>query len=292
MTDLTVIILTRNEECNLPNTIESVLHLAKRVVVVDSFSTDSTVEIAQKLGCDIFENKWTNYATQFNWGLDNCDVNTGWVLRLDADEIVTPELAKELESILTSLSDDVDGIFVRRRMYFMGRWMKHGGVYPNLVLRIFRNRKGRCEEKIMDEHIVVEGRTIEVPYDIIDDNNKPLNWWTNKHNWYSDRECYEILNLQRLKAEGTLLKPSMFGSFAEKKRWLKENIYLKLPLGYRAWAYYAYRYYCKLGFLDGPEGRIFHFLQAYWYRFLVDAKIYEAQTQHLDLSESINKALE
>jgi len=289
--DLTVIILTRNEENNLPYTLESIKVLSQRIVVVDSNSTDATVEIARKFGCDVYENEWINYATQFNWGLDNCGADTKWILRLDADEQVTPELAVELEKILPDLPDDVCGIFIRRRMYFMGKWIKHGGVYPNLVLRVFRNGKGRCEEKIMDEHIVVDGKSIELPYDIIDDNTKSLTWWTNKHNWYSDRECYEVLNLERLKSEGKLLEPSMFGSFSEKKRWLKENLYLKLPLGYRAWLYFTYRYYLKLGFLDGPEGRIFHFLQAYWYRFLVDAKIYEARKNGTDLSESVNKAL-
>jgi hypothetical protein len=144
----------------------------------------------------------------------------------------------------------------------------------------------------MDEHIVVDGKTIEMPYDIIDDNTKSLTWWTNKHNWYSDHECYEILNSEKLRAGDKLLKSSLFGSFTERKRWLKDNLYLKLPLGFRAWAYYAYRYYINLGFLDGPEGRIFHFLQAYWYRFLVDAKIYEVRKKGIDLSKSDNKALE
>ena len=173
----------------------------------------------------------------------------------------------------------------------MGRWIRHGGVYPNLVLRVFRNGKGRCEQKSMDEHIVVDGKSIEIPYDIIDDNKNGLTWWTNKHNGYSDKECYEVLNSERLKTEGKLLKPSMFGSFAEKKRWLKENVYLRLPMGYRAWLYFAYRYYIKLGFLDGPEGRIFHFLQAYWYRFLVDAKIYEAHKNGNFMEDTINKVL-
>ena len=292
LVDLTVIILTQNEENNLPKAVESVRHIAKRIVIVDSYSTDNTGDIARNFGCDVYRNKFTNHAEQFNWGLDNCGIETEWVLRLDADEQVTPDLRNELERILPDLADAISGLSIRRRMYFMGRWMKHGGVYPNLVLRIFRYNKGRCEEKIMDEHIVVDGQAYEIPFDIIDDNTKSLTWWTNKHNWYSDRECYEVLNLERLKSEGKLLNPSLFGGFTEKKRWLKENVYLKLPLGSRAWAYYIYRYYIKLGFLDGPEGRIFHFLQAYWYRFLVDAKIYEARKADGCTIDRISKPLE
>ena len=275
-TEITILILTMNEEDNLPNALASVADFADRVVVVDSGSTDRTVEIAREAGADVYENPFVNHAIQVNWGLDNTDITTPWIFRLDADEVVLPELARFLREDLSALPEDVDGIQIRRRIHFLGRWIRHGGCYPNYVLRIFRTGRARCEMAFMDEHMVVEGRTREVDADIRDENTKPLRWWTAKHNWYSDRELFELLEKESAAAQPGAVRPRFFGTPVERKRWFKTNVYGRVPLAWRSWLYFLYRYYFKLGFLDGPEGRIYHFLQAYWYRFLVDAKLFEA----------------
>ncbi len=281
MVDLTVVILTKNEENNLRKCIESFQDIVKRFVIVDSYSTDGTKELCKDLSknvnLDFYENKFIDYATQLNWGLQNTDINTKWTMRMDADEELTPELVDEIKRKLSEIKDPVKGIVLKRRVYFMGRWIKHGGKYPELLLRIFRTGYGACEQKLMDEHMILsEGKTITFDYDIIDNNTKDLDWWTHKHNWYSNRE---VLDYQQKvlssKQNDELISNDINSGQAAKKRFIKNNGYYKLPLFFRAHIYYIYRYYFRLGFLDGPEGKIYHFLQAYWYRFLVDAKIYE-----------------
>lgn len=276
MLDLTVIILTKNEENNLEKCIRSLGNIAKRVVIVDSFSTDGTVELAKRLGADVYQNPWVDHATQINWALQNVDLDTTWAMRLDADEELLPELMQEMEQKLPQLRPQVCGVELRRRIYFMGKWIRHGGVYPTILLRIFRVGHCICEQKVMDEHLVLtDGETVRFSNDLIDHNNKPLEWWIGKHNWYSDLEMNDYLSqMQELEA-GSVVRPRLFGNQAERKRWLKYVVYYHTPLMRRAHWYFIYRYIFRLGFLDGKEGLIFHFLQGYWYRFLVDAKIYE-----------------
>lgn len=283
MLDLTVVILTKNEEYNLKKCIESFKGIVKRFVIVDSYSTDSTKaiceELSKKVNISFYENKFIDYATQLNWGIKNTNINTTWTMRMDADEELTPELVKEMKEKLTNIADDVNGVILKRRVYFMGRWIKHGGKYPELLLRIFRTGFGECEQKLMDEHMILKsGNTVKFDNDIIDNNNKNLEWWTHKHNWYSNREVldYQQKVLLNNKKDDEICA-DITGGQAERKRFIKNNGYYKLPVFFRAHIYFIYRYYFRLGFLDGQEGRIYHFLQAYWYRFLVDAKIYECE---------------
>jgi glycosyltransferase involved in cell wall biosynthesis len=293
--DITILILTMNEEDNLPNALASVADFARRVVIVDSGSTDRTEAIAREAGADFYHNDWVNYATQYNWGIDNTGIDTRWTFRLDADEVVLPELIRFLKEDLDSVGDDIDGIEIRRRMYFLGRWVRHGGIYPNYMVRIFRTGKVRCEMALMDEHMIVEGGVHRVDADIKDDNTKPLRWWTAKHNWYSDREVFDLFEREREGAEKGLVDARLFGTPVERKRWLKTRVYTRVPLSWRSWLYYMYRYYLLRGFLDGREGQIYHFLQAYWYRFLVDAKHFEATRSPKikdDLVKEVYKSLE
>lgn len=289
MVDLTVIILTKNEENNLRKCIESFQGIVKRFVIVDSYSTDGTKELCEELGkvinLDFYENKFTDHATQMNWGLKNTDINTKWTMRMDADEELTPELVQEIEEKLSNITDPIKGIVLKRRVYFMGRWIKHGGKYPELLLRIFRTGYGVCEQKIMDEHMILsEGKTIIFDNDMIDNNIKDLEWWTHKHNWYSNREVLDYQQKVIHPSENDeLVKSDVNKGQASKKRFIKNNGYYKLPKFLRAHLYFIYRYYIRLGFLDGQEGRIYHFLQAYWYRFLVDAKIYECEKYKITL---------
>ena len=157
----------------------------------------------------------------------------------------------------------------------MGKWIRHGGRYPELLLRIFRTGKAKCEEKIMDEHMILsEGTMVTFQYDLMDNNQKDLEWWTAKHNWYSNREVLD----HQLSLQGDSLQ-EVGGSSrqARIKRVVKNGWYYRLPKFFRAHLYFLYRYWIRLGFLDGTEGRIYHFLQAYWYRFLVDAKMYQCE---------------
>ncbi|MBQ9374775.1 MAG: glycosyltransferase family 2 protein, partial [Ruminococcus sp.] len=201
MVDLTVVILTKNEEKNLRKCVESFRGIAKRFVIVDSFSDDKTQEICRQLdlelkkigsSLDFYQNKWISYANQLNWGLQNTNITTEWSMRMDADEELMEDLAQEIDEKLGTLEPDITGVIVRRRLIFMGRWIKHGGRYPELLLRIFRTGKASCEMKIMDEHIILsEGRTTQFKHDLCDNNQKDLEWWTAKHNWYSNREVLD-----------------------------------------------------------------------------------------------------
>jgi len=272
---LTVVILTFNEAQHIRRAIESVRGIADRIFVVDSGSSDETVEIARACGADVRHNRWVNYATQFNWALDQLPADTEWVLRLDADEIVTAPLATEIAARLPQLGPEVDGVYVSRRMTFLRRPIRHGGVFPVRILRIFRHGRGRCENRWMDEHIKIEGAAVTFHNEILDDNINPLTWWTAKHNSYASREALDLLNLKFGFMPHETVADLRSGQQAGTKRWLKENVYARLPGGARSLAYFCYRYVIRMGFLDGREGALFHVLQGFWYRYLVDAKLYE-----------------
>ena len=274
--NISVLILTFNEELHIERCIKSLQPFAKEIFIVDSYSTDGTVKIAESLGAKVYQNKWPgNHAMQFQWGLDNCPIETKWVMKMDSDEYVLPELAEEIINKLNVLGNDVLGVYIKRRVYFMDRWIKHGGYYPTWLLRIWHYEKGRIEEHWMDEHIKLDsGKIVQFEYDIVDDNKNNLTWWTNKHNNYATREAVDILNIIYGFKKYDEIEPNIFGTQEQKRRWFKFR-YAKLPLFVRSLLYFHWRYFIKLGFLDGKQGLIWHFLQGFWYRFLVDAKIYE-----------------
>ncbi len=278
--NISVVILTYNEEINIEKCLQSIHGWVEDIFIVDSYSTDKTVEIAKKYTDKIYQHPFKNHAKQLNWALWNLETEAEWILRLDADEIVTPELRNELIANIHKISDDISGLYVRRRVFFMDKWIKHGGYYPTWLLRIWRKDKAYCEERWMDEHIkVTEGNTVFLDNDIIDYNKKNLHWWISKHNNYATKEAIDILNLKHniLKHKMTSVSAKFFGTQEQKKRWIKEKIYVNIPLFIRPFLYFIYRYFFKFGFLDGKEGLIWHFMQGFWYRFLVDAKIYEIE---------------
>lgn len=291
---LTTVILTRDEERHIARAIGSVAGLGGRVVVVDSGSTDATVEIARNLGAEVLVHPWRNHATQFNWALDQLAEGTGWVLRLDADEVVSPGLAAQIAATLPGLGAEIEGVVVGRRITFMGREIRHGGLFPIRVLRLFRQGKGRCEDRWMDEHIKVTGSVINLTGEILDDNLNSLTWWTAKHNNYASREVVDLLNLEyHFMAHDTVA--GLGKSQAGAKRWIKENVYARSPKGLRALVYFLYRYIARLGFLDGREGAVFHILQGFWYRYLVDAKLHEVKNHmrrhRVDVVTAIDQVL-
>ena len=289
---LVAIILTLNEERHLVRCIASVRAIASEIVVADCFSTDATLEIARAHGARVIQQEWMNHATQFNWALTQLDPDTDWVLRIDADEVLTPELRAEIQARLPGLGPDIDGVYCSRRMTFQGRLIRHGGVFPVRVLRLFRQGRGQCENRWMDEHIKVAGPTVEFSGELIDDNLQSLTWWTAKHNQYASREAVDLLNLEYHFMPHDTVANLRGGSQAGVKRWLKEQVYARLPGGFRAFVYFFYRYVIRLGFLDGQAGTAFHFLQGFWYRYLVDAKVAEVKRYMRETSCEVTQAIE
>ena len=274
--------MTYNEEVNLPACMESVGAHVDQIILVDSFSTDNTIEIAKKYGAEIFQNKWINYSRQYLWAVANTPIRNEWLLRLDADERWTTVGFSELRDIIEN--DKADGVFVKMKIYFMGRWIKRGGFYPNNFLRVYKDA----------EIIMLTGHgTIESGIDVDEQNydrQKNIGLCTAKHNGYSTREAVEFLSQKhRLIPIDTIGR--LFGNKTERKRWLKENFYFRVPLFVRPFLYFFYRYIFKLGFLDGKEGFIFQTLHAFWYRFLVDGKVLQIERNAKAEGSSIKEAI-
>ena len=277
MLDLSVVILTYNEELHIRRCLENISSIAKDIFIIDSFSTDRTIQIASEYSnVHILQNKWeNNYAKQLNWGLENAPIKTKWVLRLDADEYLLPDLIEELQLKLTTLPNEISGIVFKRRHIFMNQWMKRG-IYPIKLLRAFQYGKGFCEQRLMDEHIqLIEGSSVEFVNDFCDHNLNDLSWFCHKHVNYAIREAVDLLDIELdLTGAAETDKQKNISSQAQSKR-LKKHKYAKQPLFWRSFAYFIYRYFVKGAFLDGKVGFIWTFLQGWWYRTLVDAKVYE-----------------
>lgn len=277
MLDISVIILTYNEKIHIERCINNAKKFAKDIYLVDCFSNDGTVEIAEALGAKVFQHPWENYSKQFNWALQNLPITTEWVWRMDADEYLSDSLIDELHLKIPSLSDDINGFTAPCLRIFMGKYIKHG-IIPLILLRLFKIKYAVCENRYMDEHIQLsEGKieTLENPF--YDDNLNGLTWWTNKHNGYATREAIDLL----LTEYNLLPQDSVVNSGAHSEAIRKKKLkYIKLPLFWRAFAFFILRYFFRLGFLDGKEGFLWHFLQGFWYRTLADAKVYEIKKKY------------
>lgn len=288
---VTVIILTFNEERHIGRCLDSIASFAQRVVVVDSFSTDGTCEIASVRGAEILRNKFVNQAVQFQWALDQLVIDTPWLMRLDADEIIGSDLAAEIAARLPVLGSEVVGVNLRRKHIFMGRWIRHGGRYPLDLIRIWRLGHGHVENRWMDEHVVVwGGGTVTFKGDFSDANLNDLGFFTTKHSNYATREAIEILNERYglFARDRALVEAGKF-SQASVKRLIKEHAYAHLPFFSGPVLYFIYRYVFQLGFLDGREGLIYHVLQGFWYRFLVEAKVCEFDRELRPLSSAAER---
>jgi glycosyltransferase involved in cell wall biosynthesis len=287
MKNVDVIILAHNEQLHIERSIRSVKDFAAKVFVIDSGSSDATVGIAESLGATVLRNKFINYAKQFQWALDNAPITATWVMRLDADEIVEPDLSREIDAKLPALPEDVVGINLDRKHIFMDRWVRYGGRYPLRLLRIWRHGNGRIEDRWMDEHMVVwGGRTVTFSGGFADHNLNDLSFFTSKHNKYATREAVDVLNQKlELFARDDALSSDSASWQASFKRVAKERVYNHLPFTVSATLYFLWRYIFQLGFLDGRSGLVYHFLQGFWYRFLVGAKLMELERAIAHLSD-------
>ena len=274
--NLTTIILTYNEELHIRRCLENVCPFSKRVIVVDSPSTDRTVDICREFpNVEVVVHTYPgNQAEQFNWALDNLPIDTEWILRLDADEYLFPELVAELEQKLPQMPESVSALSLSRARAFMGKRLKHGIVNSVRLVRVFRTGKARSEQRLMDEQIVVlEGEVVEMKHQFIDDNRLPVSAFVKKHDNYANREAALLLagEYHLVEEADNRLSDASTAKRAQKSR------YAKMPLFWRAFGYFCYRYFLKLGFLDGKEGFCWDFFQGLWYRMLVDAKVYEVK---------------
>lgn len=297
--DITTIILTYNEEIHIQRCLENVCQFSKRVIVVDSPSNDNTQQIVRSLspipspqgegghsgmtenGCriDLVVHKYPgNQAEQFNWALDNVHIDTEWVLRVDADEYLTAELIGEMHEKLPTLPAEVSAVVLPLGRAFMGRVLKHGIVNGIKMIRLFRYGKVRYEQRLMDEHLkVLEGETVTFDNKFIDDNRMSIKSFVDKHNNYSSREAALLLEAEyKLRYENENEDENKLAEEVAAKRAQKAK-YAKMPLFWRSFAYFVYRYIVKMGFLDGKEGFLWDFFQGFWYRMLVDAKVFECK---------------
>ena len=203
------------------------------------------------------------------------------VLSLTLIRLLLPLLKAELAEIARTAPADLTGIYMDRRIYFMNRWLKHGGIYPHRVLRMFRRNAGRFEIKTEEHFVPSHGRTMNAKHDFLENNrNNTLKFWLAKHDQLADTE---VSDMQAPPApSGDELPPRLFGTRPERMRWLKTHVYRRCPLLLRPFLYFFYRYFIRLGFLDGRPGLIFHVLQAFFYYFYIDARIYEQRTRWFD----------
>ena len=253
---LAVMILTLNEERNLPDCLASVAPLHCEIFVVDSGSQDRTCEIARAAGANVVEHRFDNYAAQRNWAQDNLPLSAEWLLHLDADERLTPELCAEIRQLFDGGNGPRlaihDGFLLCKRTIFMNRWIKHGGHYPSYHLRLFRRRRGRCEARLYDQHFIVDGKLGRLRHDYLDILCSDLDSWLTRHMRWADLEARELLSASDGDSQVRALP---FGNPIERKRWLKNGVYNRAPLFLRAILYWIYRYFFRLGFLDGKRGR-------------------------------------
>ena len=269
---LAVVILTYNEEANIAQALDSVAGWANEVHILDSLSTDRTLEIAHRYSCNIAQQEFENFAKQRAHALDHLPIRSEWVLFLDADEWLPDVLKKEITSLIGSGPQE-NGFYMRYRLIWMGRWIRRG-YYPTWILRLFRYGKARCDDRAVNEHMIVDGATGRLRNDFIHEDRKGVTAWIAKHNGYATREAQELFNT-RTAPDYREIDARFFGTQVQRKRWLRRNFWNRLPPLIRPFFYFFYRYVLRGGFLDGRAAFAFHFLHALWYPMLIDLKYLE-----------------
>lgn len=278
---ISAIILTFNEEKHIKRCIDSVLTVVDHIYIMDSYSTDSTLDVVREYPrVSVKKNKFINHAIQLNHALDAFDITSEWVIRIDADEFIDKDLQNFLLNDLSSIPNDIDGVLINRLLTFMGKLLIHGGMEQYWIMRLWRNGKAKCEQSWMDEHMILTSdctKFVKAKGRLIDDNLNNLSWWAHKHVDYSTREAISIIQ-KELNEEHSLIKPKLFGNATERSRFFK-YIYNLVPLFVRPFIYFLYRYIIRMGFLDKKQGFLWAVLQGFWYRLMVDAKVFELKSQ-------------
>lgn len=275
---ITVVILTLNEALHIARCIERVRPIARRIVVIDSLSTDKTQAIARDLGAEVYERRFTYHADQLRWGLAEAGVTDGWVLWLGCDEYLQPALIDEIRERLPTIPEDVTSVEFKLRLVFKERWIRWGGYYETILVRLWKVGSAGVEDKLMDERITVwRGRTIRFSRgDLVDENLNGIGHWTEKHNGYSTKHMIQFISREYGVGVDTVEAGSL-SQQGRRKRYLRDGVYSKAPLYLRSFAYFLYRYFFRLGFLDGKQGFVWHVLQGFWHMLLIDVKIFEAR---------------
>jgi glycosyltransferase involved in cell wall biosynthesis len=275
---ITLVVLTLNEEINLSACLESARGFTQHMFVVDAGSSDRTRDIARGFGATVVDHPFETHATQWQWALAHLPITTDWVLALDADQQVTPELASELRNLEPSALNAFAGAYIKRRQVFRDHWIRHGGYYPKYLLKLFRRDKVVINTAdLVDHHFYVDGPVRKMDGDLIEANKKEddISFWIEKHNRYAVLLAREELSW-RTGGRTTPIEASLFGNPDQRTLALK-GIWRRMPLYIRPFLYFVYRYFLRFGFLDGKQGAIFHFMQAFWFRLLVDINIDEMQ---------------
>lgn len=282
---IVAIILTKNEEVHIARCVESLRKINSRVIVLDSGSQDATVEIALAHGCEVHYNSWVNYSTQLNYAIDNLVDDGEWIFRIDADEYIDKECA---EGIISAVGrSDKNAIYLNRYICFKGKLLTRAGMSNYYMLRLWRNGEGRCEERWMDEHIVVKDeKALRCPGKLVDESLKSFQWWLEKHAWYAKREAVDILN-----TKFPMYSEKEYSGVNRRTRIFK-NAYNRLPGFFRPWLLFFVRYIFMAGFLDGRQGYEWAFLQTLWYRNVVDMNVKDVICHMKVSGVSCEKAIE
>lgn len=279
MPDFSFIILTYNEEIHLPRLLDSIQLLNAEVFIIDSFSTDKTLEIARAHNCTILQNKFINHPLQWDFALKQCNVQTSWIIGLDADQYLSKSLFEYLYKFKNdNIAPDINAIYFNRHNYFQGSRLKYGGYRNFYLLKMFRTGLGYSDlNEKMDHRFVVPGKSIRLRNAVLIENNlkeNNIDFWIQKHLKYSELVAQQEIDARR-ENNITTEKPNLFGSINQQKKWFKQ-VWMNLPLFVRPFLYFIYRYFFRFGFLENKTGRTFHYLQAFWFRYIVDYKIYKA----------------
>jgi glycosyltransferase involved in cell wall biosynthesis len=287
MINITAIVCTYNEELHIERCIKSLKKICNQIIVVDSFSNDSTAEISKKLGAEVYYKKYITFSEKLNYAIKNYKIKGDWVLRIDADEFMDEELLTNLKN-LNDLKSNVTGLRIARKIKFLGKELMHSGMYPIFHLKIWKKGHAFCEERWMDERMVLtNGNVITVAGNIIDDNKNSLSSWSSKHSVYASKEAADYFQIKYNLLSDQKINHSLFGTSEERRRFFK-MVYLKTPLFVRPFVFFVIRYFFQLGFLEGYRGLIWNILQGFWYRFLVDSIIYDCNKNCKNKQQVLN----
>jgi putative colanic acid biosynthesis acetyltransferase WcaF len=250
---LDCLILTHNEELNLPHALASVTGIARKVFVVDSCSTDRTAAVAEKAGAEVHVHEWEGYAQQKNWALDHLPIAADWVLILDADELLTPSLAEEIRELTARPPDQVkeSAFYLNRVLIFMGQEIRHCGYYPSWNIRLFKRGHARYEERQVHEHMVVHGAIGHLRGLMRHEDRRGLEHYIAKHNRYSTLEARELYG----QTEPWPGFKRFFNDRVARRRFIKYRLATKIATPW-LWRFF-YMYILRFGFLDRQAGLSF-----------------------------------